>query len=71
MKRVMISRLGRRISQVLNRQEGLCDYWAKCQRTCGRDKDCGTKRFYDKYPDYEFLGIGAMTVVPGRQYANN
>ena len=66
MKRVFISRFDkkRELDHYLNVQDNLCDYWAECKRACPRDKDCATKRFYERYPEWRELGVGAMMIRP-------
>ena len=55
-----------KLHDYLNESEFLCKYWQDCQRVCSSNKECGTKRFYDKYPEWEYIGVGAMMIVPNR-----
>lgn len=77
MKNVLISRLRKtfkledvEVELFLDKQAGLCQYWAKCRNktNCSEQEDCKIKDFYNRYPNYEFLGIGAATEAPGRRY---
>lgn len=43
----------------------LCPHYVKCNKTCFASKHCKVRDFYERYPDYEFLGVGAATEVPG------
>jgi len=78
MKEVLISRFKKTfhlddldVEMCLNEEDELCEYWIKCKKNCFADKPCAIKRFYNKYPDYEFLGIGAATEPPRRRYEAN
>jgi hypothetical protein len=37
----------------------VCPYVSLCNRNCNEDKDCATKRFYDRYPNYIACGVGS------------
>jgi hypothetical protein len=41
----------------------LCRYATDCKKECSGDTSCRIKNFYERYPDYKSLGIGASTEV--------
>jgi len=55
LKRIIAGHLG--LKKVKDRV--YCPYKSLCNRNCNEDKDCATKRFYDRYPDYIAYGIGS------------
>lgn len=37
----------------------LCEYTQRCHKDCLDGLDCRIKKFYDRYPNYLEMGVGA------------